>query len=574
MVVEQTPLVLVGGGEELGGGGHHGDGGGHHGYGDEHHGDGGGEDGDEGFPPGDEAYWRAWLEANEGEEEGESEEDELKYKNISQMEERERGVIVSKPRERKHTEYKVKPRAEDVVNEETAKQKEVEAKIKKQLVLQGSGVTQVVSCKTCKKRTFTRGSKKLLDAFKEHVEGHLNIQHPCPYCTAYFMISEELQSHKKNAHINEYTSEIVINGEEKQRRRWKFKVRPVEEIVAEALLRKKQLNEKVTENTVKSGNIVSCRLCTKQFKPEPSRNVMQIFKLHVEGHLKIRSDCPYCPSTFSKSNSLKEHKRILHLKDYRAEKYFIKFQLKPDTDTQKPEYNKYTCPHCDKMFRAFNSLQKHTEKNHGSVELQQKPITEKQAVQLVNDEIKVIDNEYKCKKCNYTLPKSDGNSGREIKVHIEKHLNIKLFCQICNIVVRSLRLLKEHKKRDHEDERVLEKQLSTVLKKVDRMEINKNLTEKMIQKKGKQIDEGKEPHKVKETDDIVKQIEEKMIVDKNESGKRRYRCGECFEFGYQRTPMVLHVELHLNIQHTCTDCGAVEFTRSAFKLHMFNAHKK
>ena len=106
------------------------------------------------------------------------------------------------------------------------------------------------------------------------------------------------------------------------------------------------------------------------------------------------------------------------------------------------------------------------------------------------------------------------------------------------------------------------------------MKINKNLNEGMIQKKKNQNYQRKEPPKVIETDDIMKQIEEKMIVDKNESGKRRYRCGECFEFGYQRTPMVLHVELHLNIQHTCTECGAVEFTRSAFKLHMFNVHKK
>ena len=75
-------------------------------------------------------------------------------------------------------------------------------------------------------------------------------------------------------------------------------------------------------------------------------------------------------------------------------------------------------------------------------------------------------------------------------------------------------------------------------------------------------------------EEICEKIEANMTVDKDNSGKKRYVCRICWESGGQRTPMLLHVELHLGLQLPCPHCDSREKTRSNLKLHMFNAHKK
>ena len=55
--------------------------------------------------------------------------------------------------------------------------------------------------------------------------------------------------------------------------------------------------------------------------------------------------------------------------------------------------------------------------------------------------------------------------------------------------------------------------------------------------------------------------------------REQYKCIVCGELGDSKTHIILHIELHLNIDHHCTKCDNVEKTRSDLKLHMFNAHK-
>ena len=80
------------------------------------------------------------------------------------------------------------------------------------------------------------------------------------------------------------------------------------------------------------------------------------------------------------------------------------------------------------------------------------------------------------------------------------------------------------------------------------------------------------PKKLLSSEDISKKINQYLEVTKTPTGEKQYRCTVCGKQVISKTPMILHMEIHLNIDHPCTKCETVEKTRSDLKLHIFNAH--
>ena len=79
-------------------------------------------------------------------------------------------------------------------------------------------------------------------------------------------------------------------------------------------------------------------------------------------------------------------------------------------------------------------------------------------------------------------------------------------------------------------------------------------------------------NKLMSSEDISKKINDYLKVTKTHTGEKQYGCTVCGKQDISKTPIILHIELHLNIDHSCTKCETVKKTRSDLKLHMFNAH--
>ena len=72
--------------------------------------------------------------------------------------------------------------------------------------------------------------------------------------------------------------------------------------------KKKEVESKVSELTIKDGNQMFCGVCNLSFDRK-GRNVSQRFKSHVEGHLDLKHPCPYCSLVCTRTNNLRLHKK-------------------------------------------------------------------------------------------------------------------------------------------------------------------------------------------------------------------------------------------------------------------------
>ena len=79
----------------------------------------------------------------------------------------------------------------------------------------------------------------------------------------------------------------------------------------------------------------------------------------------------------------------------------------------------------------------------------------------VQEQFKKITNgdeqTFKCNMCDYKTTSKSCNARREMKVHIERHLNVHISCPFCEKDFVSCRVLKIHKRRDHTSEYQKEK---------------------------------------------------------------------------------------------------------------------
>ena len=77
------------------------------------------------------------------------------------------------------------------------------------MISKGSGVENVLTCKICTKRLFTKGNKEAMMFFKTHIEGHIDIAHPCPYFSAVCTAAQYLHMHKKRQHLKDLEVEQI-----------------------------------------------------------------------------------------------------------------------------------------------------------------------------------------------------------------------------------------------------------------------------------------------------------------------------------------------------------------------------
>ena len=443
---------------------------------------------------------------------------------------------------------KEKASLEQILMETLARKKEIDTKVSELTIEEG----KQMFCGVCKYK-FDRTGLNVSQRFKSHVEGHLGIKHPCPYCALVCTRSNNLRLHKKKSHLTDYKLEknfiqlkkidtmagkgdifcqicdikfltrnslqmhIIKQHQEKEAN--------VQKIVSFSEV--KALINAQLERNEKDG-IYSCRMCSFSQPKRIGERIIGRVRQHIESHLKVQVSCTNCQKSF---------KSIRFMKMHRKNDHFVESETKVGVITES-----------DAERRVQELFQKTSNANEQT---------------------------FKCDLCDYKTTNKSCNSRRELKVHIERHLNVRISCHFCEKEFVSCRVLKIHKRRDHASEYQKEK-----------MEAKKesgwgkvSLSEKNQRKAGGYQEDKPKSSNSKAissltNEEISEKIEANMTVDKDNSGKKRFVCKICWESGHQRTPMLLHVELHLGVELPCPQCDSVEQTRSNLKLHMFNAHKK
>ena len=209
---------------------------------------------------------------------------------------------------------------------------------------------------------------------------------------------------------------------------------------------------------------------------------------------------------------------------------------------------------------------------------------------LISAQLEGKGTKYSCKMCSFSQPKRITNAILKMRQHIESHLKVQVSCTQCEKSFLTIRLMKIHRKTKHTytggEEKAKEQCQERVKSRISKRKEHTHKIEKgstvegsnsMRRSATKDISTKLEYVETTSTltnEEISEKIEANMTVDKDNSGKKRYVCRICWESGGQRTPMLLHIELHLGLQLPCPHCDAREKTRSNLKLHMFNAHKK
>jgi hypothetical protein len=470
-------------------------------------------------------------------------------------------------------EHHEKPTAEEVIKLESSRRVEINKKIEEQTIRTKSEL----KCKMCS-QTWNTSKHNVLQLFKYHVEGHLNLRNPCPYCMATFKTSNILRTHKKKKHVKDYKMEKHVRKNVTSKKvKMSMECKHCDKTLpsARALVthlaqghNEKRLNVKQevkTKNEVKAliqeqldCNVnnrrkeYSCKVCLYSLPTSEGRNnSLQLIKRHIEKHLKLTVSCTDCPEIFPSINRLNLHRKEEH------------------------QYNRLN----------MSSVRARQEQSEDK-----RSVTEEEAKSMVEEQL-IADHEdlsgrrlLKCKTCNYIKESNDVNARREMKTHIEKHLNIELKCQFCERRFKNRRLLKQHNAAKHEAESIKheaesfkheaesildDRKVVDIIKAVDQIRLIRS-------KKPNKMSKAKEAEeiasKAKEAEDIAVKVEANVEVTKLASGKRQYRCRLCGETGGARTPLLLHVELHLDISHACARCDTVERSRSGLKLHMFTAH--
>ena len=397
--------------------------------------------------------------------------------------------------------------------------------VRANMISRGSGVGNVLTCKLCSKRSFTNGNKEAFMFFKTHIEGHLDIAHPCPYCSAVCTAVQYLHMHKKRQHLKDLEAEKTCLTPLRDKTK-EYGVKPsVEDVLRQVLTRKRMINVEVREQTVAKNEEVVCKVCHRVF-PRTIKNVMTIVKLHIEGHLNIKVNCPYCPSMFTKTSGLAVHKNKVHNKDFKAEQ-----------DLRNRQTKKYPCALCTKVWSSETYLTRHEnrihEKHKSKVVKTQKEIELMVDTELITKESGST-TEYKCRICCLTRISSNRNVKSQVKKHIEKHLNAFVSCNQCSDLFRSISILRLHRKEHYDKRRALES-------------FSENDAKEMI--KG---------HITAPTKECSK-----------------YLCKFC-EFSVERDTanvhrlINLHVEIHLNLTIKCGHCPELEDFKS---MRLLRHHK-
>ena len=457
------------------------------------------------------------------------------------------------------TENKEKVSLEQILVETLGKKKEVESKVSELRIKDGNQMF----CGVCN-LSFDRKGRNVSQRFKSHVEGHLDLKHPCPYCSLVCTRTNNLRLHKKKSHLSEYKLEknyiqlkmvgilpgkgnifckicdtkfVTKNSLEAHTR--KQHQGGEDTAIAQKKVSFSEIKALISAQLERKGSreneIFSCRMCSFS-QPKRIDNVIVKMRQHIESHLKVQ----------------------------------------------------VSCTNCEKSFKAIRLMKIHRRNDHSMIEIDTKveSITELEAERRVREQFQKIskgdDKTFKCTVCDFKTINKNCNARREMKVHTEKHLNVHISCTFCEKVFPSCRMVKMHKRRNHASEHENEKMLQSVeAKKVKESNLSKqSLPEKKISGGHKQDKPASSNLKNIETtvgntlknEEISEKIEANMTVDKDNSGKKKYVCKICWESGHQRTPMLLHVELHLGMALPCPQCDSVERTRSNLKLHMFNAH--
>ena len=336
-------------------------------------------------------------------------------------------------------------------------------------------------------------------------------------------------------------------------------------------------------------------------------NVTQRLRTHVEGHLDVKHPCPYCSFICTRTNNLRLHKKKLHLMDYQLEKNFMELKRIGRVSIK----SDHSCHMCDEKFARRGALKMHMAKQHKDQEDDKQAIRGHKKVSfseikaLISAQLEGKGTKYSCKMCSFSQPKRITNAILKMRQHIESHLKVQVSCTQCEKSFLSIRLMKIHRKTKHtytggEDgkvsvsfnseldskEKAKEQCQERVKSRISKRKEHTHKIEKGNAVKGSSIIkrsatkeistklENIETTNTLTNEEISEKIEANMTVDKDNSGKKRYVCRICWESGGQRTPMLLHVELHLGLQLPCPHCDSREKTRSNLKLHMFNAHKK
>ena len=454
------------------------------------------------------------------------------------------------------SDHEEKVSLEQIFKETFDRKKEIDTKVKQLTIKEGNKM----SCGVCKYQ-FDRTGLNVSQRFKSHVEGHLDIKHPCPYCALICTRSNNLRLHKKKSHLNDYKLEknfiqlkkietlagtgdifcqicdnkfVTKNSLQMHVTKQHHEKEDTDRAEAQKIVSlgevKALINAQLERKGEKEDGIYSCRMCSFS-QPKTIGNTIMKVRQHIETHLKVKVSCTNCGNSFKSIRLMKVHRKNDHLVENDAKVGAI-----TELDAEK---------------RVQEQFQKTTQANGET---------------------------FKCNTCEYKTINKSCSARREMKVHVEKHLNVHINCPFCEKEFVSCRVLKIHKRREHASKYENEKMVQSMEVKKGKLDLPK-----AGQRKGDKPDSSNIKNMESRAtslvdtltnEEISEKIEANMTVDKDNTGKRRYVCKICWESGHQRTPMLIHVELHLGIQLPCPHCHSIEQTRSNLKLHLFNAHNK
>ena len=150
-------------------------------------------------------------------------------------------------------------------------------------------------------------------------------------------------------------------------------------------------------------------------QPKTIGNTIMKVRQHIETHLKVRVSCTNCENSFKSIRLMKVHRKNVHLVENDAKVGAI-----TELDAEK---------------RVQEQFQKATQGDEQT---------------------------FNCNTCDYKTINKSCSARREMKVHIERHLNVNVSCPFCEKEFVSCRVLKIHKRREHASKCENEKMLQSM----------------------------------------------------------------------------------------------------------------
>ena len=261
------------------------------------------------------------------------------------------------------------------------------------------------------------GEKALCDICKktfvaDYLEKHLEIHSKdvdlftCDICEKRYKYENFLKRHWNTNHAIDskeryQNEETVVNHtnetNSKLNEYQKSKLRNVQD--KKSIFIKKDLS--YIENNTPVNKNHKCNLCEKTFE---STTNLKIHEQTVHDH-NIHFSCRYCAEskTFSKQRALQSHYKSFH-----KEKFYL------------------SCNHCEKSFMMQRTLDKHMKSSHY----------------------------FECDSCNETFTKLDQLSNHKKDIHNIFDEEFKSRCDICDIVFKEPKKLKDHIEVVHESMRL------------------------------------------------------------------------------------------------------------------------